>query len=213
MACVAVRDQLDEYIDDMLPAADCAAIETHVADCPSCQRLTTRERELRQLLQAFGESAVPVPDDRYFANALRKAVGEGGRQQRNRWLATLLAAVLIAALAVWIINAVRVDTALPDALDQDSPVNLTLGEPRVVTLLFTSATDLPAANLTLYLPAGVELAGFADERQVSWSTSLQSGRNTLPLTLVATADVSGEVVATLEHDNDVREFRVQINVF
>jgi len=213
MACVTVRDQLDEYIDDMLPAADCDAIEAHVADCVSCQRLTARERELRELLQAFGESSVPVPNEQFFANALDNAVSEGGRQHRNRWLATAFAVGLIALIGIWITNAVRVDTPLPPALTQNPVVSLTIGEPRVVNLVFSSATALTAASLTLQLPAGIEHMGFPGKRQVSWLTSLQSGRNLLPLTLVATADVAGEVVATLEHGSNVREFRLQINVF
>ncbi|MEQ8207721.1 MAG: hypothetical protein RIA65_16220, partial [Woeseia sp.] len=192
---------------------DCEAIEAHVADCASCQRLTARERELRELLQAFGESSVPMPSEQFFVNALDGAASEGGRQHRNRWLATAFAVGLIALIGVWITNAVRVDTPLPAELTQNPVVSLTIGEPRVVNLVFSSATALPAASLTLQLPAGIEHMGFPGRRQVSWSTSLRSGRNLLPLTFVATADVAGEVVATLEHGDNVREFRLQINVF
>lgn len=213
MACVTVRDQLDEYIDDMLPAADRSAIEAHVADCVSCQRLTGRERELRELLQAFGESSVPIPDEEFFAKALDNAANEGSRQHRNRWLATALAVGLIALIGLWITNAVRVDTPLPAALTQYPVVSLTTGEPRVVNLVFTSSTALTAASLTLQLPAGIEHMGFPGRREVNWLTNVQSGRNLLPLTFVATADVTGEVVATLEHGTNVREFRLQIDVF
>lgn len=213
MACVTVRDQLDEYIDDMLPTADRSAVEAHVADCAACQRLTTRERELRELLLAFGESSVAIPDHRFFTTAIDSAVSEGGRQHRNRWLATAVAAGLIALIAVWIVNAVRIDTALPAALTQNTVVSLTRGEPQVVNLVFSSPSELTEARLTLHLPEGIELAGFAGQRQVSWLTGVASGRNVLPLSVVATDVVAGELVARLEHGNKAREFRVQIRVF
>jgi hypothetical protein len=41
-------------------------------------------------------------------------------------------------------------------------------------------------------------------------TSLREGRNVLPLTLIATAPVSGELMATLRHEDDDKTFRLQV---
>lgn len=35
-ACLEVFARLSEYLDGELPAADCAEIEAHIADCPAC---------------------------------------------------------------------------------------------------------------------------------------------------------------------------------
>jgi len=62
------------------------------------------------------------------------------------------------------------------------------------------------------LPEGVEIDGFAGQREITWLTSLREGRNVLPLTLIATAPVSGELLATLQHGDDSKTFRLKVTV-
>jgi hypothetical protein len=71
---------------------------------------------------------------------------------------------------------------------------------------------LHSATLTVTLPAGVELAGFPGQREVSWETSLTAGRNLLPLKLIALTPVGGELLARLEHEDRERLFRLQVNI-
>jgi hypothetical protein len=66
--------------------------------------------------------------------------------------------------------------------------------------------------MTVVLPPGVEVAGFAGQREITWITSLTAGKNVLPLTLIATSPQGGELMATLRHEGDDRTFRVQVIV-
>jgi anti-sigma factor RsiW len=210
MRCLELHDTLDDYIDGRLPAGDVAALDEHVRECSNCQRLTTRERELRDLLQSYGESAVPQPDTAFFDAALRRAASEGRVEARNRWLMTGFAGVIAATVAIWITSGTLLTSPAPAV--QMAEISMTLEQPRTVNLVFSAENELRDATLTLLLPAGVELAGFAGRQQVSWRTDLNKGRNVLPLTLIGHSQVEGELQAVLKHKDDDREFRVRVRV-
>ena len=89
---------------------------------------------------------------------------------------------------------------------------MTLAEPQTVNFVFASNTPLVGATLTIMLPEGVELVGFPGQREISWQTSLTAGRNLLPLRLIALSPMGGEVMATLEHMDRARTFRVRVDV-
>jgi hypothetical protein len=89
---------------------------------------------------------------------------------------------------------------------------MALEEPRTVNLVFSSSEALESATLTVSLPDGVELAGFPGQSEISWETSLNEGRNFLPLTLIALTPVGGELLARLEHEDRDRVFRLQLDV-
>ena len=56
----------------------------------------------------------------------------------------------------------------------------------------------------LFLPDGIEIDGFAGQRVITWRTSLKAGSNILPLTLIATSPLGGELLATLQHEDECR---------
>jgi hypothetical protein len=153
----------------------------------------------------------------YYDQALVRATHEGSRRQRNRWMLTGFGGAVAAGLAVWLLGSMLLTTPqLPAASDTMSAaipgISMTLEEPRTVNLVFASATALDSATLTLFLPEGVELAGFPGQAEISWETSLSAGRNLLPLKLIALTPSGGEVMARLEHGNRGRVFRLQLNV-
>jgi hypothetical protein len=91
-------------------------------------------------------------------------------------------------------------------------VTIVLEQEHTVRLVFASATALDSATLTVSLPDGIELAGFPGQREISWETSLQEGKNLLPLTLIALTPAGGELLATLEHKDRNRTFRLLVDV-
>lgn len=172
--------------------------------------MTQQDQEIRDLLRDY---PMPHADAGFYDQALARATHEGSRRQRNRWLATGFGAAMAAGLALWMIGATfladpdmrEVDTAIPG-------ITMALEEPRTVNLVFSSATRLDTATLTVSLPAGVELAGFPGQSEISWETSLDEGKNVLPLTLIALTPVGGELLAHLEHDHRDRTFRLRLNI-
>ena len=168
------------------------------------------EQELLELLKDY-----PVPEAQagFYDQALVQAAHQGTQRQRNRWLMTVFGSAIAAGLAIWVITAVLMTTPQVPGVDPAIPgVTIALEQEQTVRLVFASATALDTATLTVSLPEGIELAGFPGQREITWETSLQEGKNLLPLTLIALTPAGGELLATLEHDDRNRTFRLLVDV-
>jgi len=163
--------------------------------------------QIRALLKDY---PMPQADAGFYDQAFARATLISSRRQ---WLMAGFGSAVAAGLAVWLIGAQFM--TVPNIPDVDSTipgVTVVLEEPRTVNLVFSSATPLDSATLTVSLPDGIELAGFPGQREISWETSLKEGRNLLPLKLIALTPVGGELLARLEHDNRNRVFRLRVDV-
>jgi hypothetical protein len=168
------------------------------------------DQALQSLLQDY---PTPEPSEGFYEQALARATHEGSRRQRNRWLMTGFGSAVAAGIALWFVGSFLFATPAARLPESTIPgITMTLEEPRTVNLVFASATALESAMLTVSLPDGVELAGFPGQREISWQTSLNEGKNLLPLKLIAVSPMGGEVLARLEHDDRNRTFRLRIDV-
>ena len=210
MNCEHTQRNLDDFMDGSIDTEQHNAIASHVASCDSCQTIIEREQDLRGLLKDFPVSQAATG---FYDQALARATHVGSRQQRNRWLATGFGSAIAAGLAIWVVSGFLLTTPQLPGADLEIPgVTMALEEPRTVNLVFASTTALESAMLTVSLPEGIELAGFPGQREISWETSLNEGRNLLPLKLIALTPTGGELLARLEHDDRDRTFRLQLDV-
>lgn len=169
-----------------------------------------QDQEVQALLRDY---PIPEASASFFDQALVRATHEGTRRLRNRWLLTGFGSAAAAGLVLWMISGLFLSTQdLPTAEPAIPGITMTLEEPRTINLVFASAEPLDAATLTVLLPDGIEMSGFPGQHEVTWQTSLRAGNNRLPLKLIATSPVGGEVLATLKHDDRGRTFRLRVDV-
>ena len=167
----------------------------------------------QELLDMLKEYPVPEAEAGFYDRALIRAVHKGSRRQRNRWMLAGFGSAIAAGLAIWMITAMLMTTPqLPDAEPTIPGVTIAMQQEHTVRLVFSSAQALDSATLTVSLPDGIELAGFPGQREITWQTSLQEGKNLLPLTLIALTPSGGEVLARLEHKDRNRTFRLRVDV-
>jgi hypothetical protein len=209
MPCQQLNDMFDDYIDGL--CADAAPLDRHVASCSDCRERVARERQLRAALADYASASVPQPDSGFFARALAVAVQDRGRKQHNRGWLKGFGSAMAAGLVIWLVAGDWMQTRERQA-DAQLQVTMALENPRTINLVFSSATDLRNATLTVSLPPGIEIQGFQGQREISWMTSLREGRNVLPLKLIAISPQGGEILATLQHDDDNKTFRLQVTV-
>ena len=210
MSCTQINEKLDDYMDGTLDAAEIAMLDEHVDSCNACRNTVEAEQNLRGLLKDY---PVPTPDTAYFDQALAKATHVSSNRQRNQWIMTGFGGAIAAGLLAWLIGGMFFQTPNITGPSADIPgITMALEEPRIVNLVFSSDTDLDDAVLTVSLPQGIEIEGFAGQRKITWMTSLQAGKNILPLKLVATQSYGGELLARLEHEDRDRTFRIRVTV-
>jgi len=167
----------------------------------------------QELLDMLKEYPVPEAEAGFYDRALIRAVHKGSQRQRNRWMLAGFGSAIAAGLAIWVITAMLMTTPqLPDAEPTIPGVTIAMQQEHTVRLVFSSAQALDSATLTVSLPDGIELAGFPGQREITWQTSLQEGKNLLPLTLIALTPSGGEVLARLEHKDRNRTFRLRVDV-
>ena len=211
MTCTELTAKLDDYVDGLMDHADSATLAAHIESCDDCRQALEREYSLRESLKDYGESSMPHPDAAFFDRALARAAQNGTRRQRNRWVMTGVGGTIAAGLVLWMLGGMFLKA--PQVVEPSIPaIAMTLEEPKTLNLVFSSATALADATMTVVLPRGVEVQGFAGQREITWMTSLTEGKNVLPLTLIATSPHGGELMATLRHDGDDKTFRVQVTV-
>jgi hypothetical protein len=167
----------------------------------------------QEILALLKDYPMPNASAGYFDQALVRATHEGSRRQRNRWMITGFGSAVAAGLVLWMVGGFFLTAPdLPIADPAIPGITMTLEEPRTINLVFASAEPLDMATLTVRLPPGIEMSGFPGQREVTWETSLKAGKNLLPLTLIATSPLGGEVFATLRHDDRGRTFRLRVDV-
>ena len=171
------------------------------------------DKQDAEILALLKDYPAPQASAGFYDQALVRATHEGSRRQRNRWLMTGFGGAVAAGLVLWMVGGFFLTAPdLPLADPAVPSITMTLEEPRTINLVFTSAERLDNAMLTVRLPSGVEMSGFPGQREVTWQTSLNAGKNLLPLKLIATSPVGGEVYATLTHDDRGRTFRLTVDV-
>ncbi len=172
--------------------------------------LNKQDREIQALL-----TDVPMPEATagYFDQALARAMHQGSRRQRKHWITTGFASATALGLVLWFLGGTLMTApGLPDESSALLEITMAVEVPRTLNLVFTSAEQLDTATLTVRLPEGIEMSGFPGQREITWQTSLNVGNNLLPLKLIATSPLGGEVYAILGHDGRSRAFRVRLNI-
>lgn len=205
MNCNDITELLDNYLISGWPQAKSQDIAVHITHCNDCQQ---RIVELEALQQAMRAMPVPTHSSDFADRILARAQHASQRRRRQR-------SVVAMALAASIVVALSVTLLLPGLQRPANSVNeiaMTLHETQTVQLVLDSEQQLDDVLLSLKLPEGVELEGFAGQRDIAWRTQLQQGSNLLALPLVATALKRGKLVARIEHEAKSKELTVDLRV-
>lgn len=209
MNCDDIQNQLDDYIDGTLAPASSLEVRAHVAGCVPCR---DRLAQARSLMGALRRLPVDPPSQGFEERVLQRAAhGSRGKRRMPRWAVGAFAAACAASLLTVALIGPFPATPLGDSSPDFPVVAMTVDQPRTVNLVFASNSVLEDVSLRVELPNGVELAGYAGRREVLWRTSMQAGKNVLPLELVARESATGEIVARLQHGDRERVFRVFVS--
>jgi hypothetical protein len=71
---------------------------------------------------------------------------------------------------------------------------------------------LQDAQISILLSGDVEVDGYVDRRELSWTDDLEPGVNQLTLPIRAIGERGGQLVVSLSHPESVQIFVVQLKV-
>lgn len=208
MNCEDLTAAVDDYLDGGCLPEQRERFEAHLDECADCAQRIARERVIRSALRALPvEGPSPGFADRAIAAAHAR---KRSRAARNGRIVAGTAALVLIALSAGIMFRIQSPAPTGDVVTLARAIEVTPAQPRTVNLVFASERALDGVSLILELPMGVELTGYPGLTEVRWTTSLNAGRNILPLELNATGAAAGDVVARLRHDGTETTFRIPI---
>lgn len=210
MGCNQLASCLDAFLDGDIPEQERLALDAHIQDCASCGVVLARERQFHRALQAL---PVPEPGPDRLERMLSNAATRRVKEHRTRWWFAAVGGAIAAGLIGWLtIGPLLQPSAMQQPAVPVASVTMTLQEPRTIRLVFASPTQMRDARLDLSLPSGVELVGHEGRREIHWETSLQPGKNVLPLRLIVREGSGGELIARLKQGDRQKTFRVRVTV-
>jgi anti-sigma factor RsiW len=209
MNCNDIQERLDDFLDGELAPALSDELGAHVGECTLCR---SRLAHAQMLTSALRQLPVDGPSDGFEERVLQRAAEGSPAKPRAPLFAVGGFAAAVAA-SVLTIALILAGPSVPssDNAGEFPVVDVTVDQPQTVNLVFASNSAIDDVSLVVELPEGVEIAGYAGRREVLWRTSMQAGKNVLPLELVARESVSGELVARLQHGDMERTFRIFVS--
>jgi Putative zinc-finger len=138
------EDELHAYLDQGLSRTQCVEIESHLADCPSCQATRDGIAALRDRTTALLSRLAPPRNVPPAFEVLRRQAAEAASQRRRRLSIVAWAASLVAAVGLgWTASSVL---RSPDAARLTTPV--AVHESTTAERTVASTSVAPAARLT-----------------------------------------------------------------
>lgn len=205
MNCDQASNTLNDYLDNALNQLQRDAFIRHLDACVDCRKHMQPALHLQRALREL-----PVPAARQ--DLLESALFKVSQSQTHFWPRAIGGALaaglgLVLALNLWLLPAMD---ASQDRLNKNSVVQIALYETRQLKLVFNAERALQDAQMTLHLPAHVELAGYQGQRSLSWRTALKQGENLLVLPIKALSLGEGVLTAELEHHGKKELFTVDM---
>lgn len=179
----------------------------HVAHCGDCKDALRGSEAMRYLQNQ--PSGNPAPG--FYSRTIDRIVAQqvGRTAPAGFWFGTAVGASLVACVfAVLATLGLLRTTAIPEAGAAEFYVST--AEAREMNIAIDALTALPGATLSLTLYGGIELAGYASQRHLTWTTDLDTGVNKLTLPIIALDNTGGQVIVQLDHPDSHQEFQVWV---
>ena len=214
MQCSELQKHIDDRLDDQLDGGMRAAMDAHLANCPSCRSCVREEQAMREML-----SDMPVPESTpgFAARALRQAAVAHSVTNATRpkmVFASGFAAVLMVGVVLWFVTGIYGPQGEQGSVHQAqlAQVTIQLQETHRVRLSFNAPADMERVRVSLELPEHVELEGYPGRKQIAWYTKLQKGDNVLSLPLSGLKASRGRFIARVGSGETAKEIHINLNV-
>ncbi len=194
MKCEKTQSLLNDYIDDTLSALHAEEVNNHCHTCDDCASQLEGLRIQKEILYSL-----PVPaashgfEKRVFATAVQDAQSAQNLHGKHGSFYKFATAAMISALVLWL-------GLFNDTKTQKHDLYLvTVGDDvRTIKVAIDSEQALDAVNMRVELSDNLELEGFGNKKQISWTTHLREGVNVISLPIVGIAQGRGDITTRIQ---------------
>ena len=194
MKCEKTQSLLNDYIDDTLSALHAEEVNNHCHTCDDCASQLESLRIQKEILYSL-----PVPpashgfEKRVFATAVQDAQSAQNLHSKHGSFYKFATAAMISALVLWL-------GLFDDTKTQKHDLYLvTVGDDvRTIKVAIDSEQALDAVNMRVELSDNLELEGFGNKKQISWTTHLREGVNVISLPIVGIAQGRGDITTRIQ---------------
>lgn len=205
MNCQTAINYLEDYLDGFLDETSRERIQGHLERCSDCRDRLVREQELRSALKAL---PVPALDPDFAARAFKHAATRRARRRIDFSAMIKVAASILIIIALGVVFKGAWGPGQP----QWPEVSVAMNEPEEIQLVFYSAESVRDVIFTLELPAGIELVGFENKRELVWKGALEQGSNLLVLPVIVRNRNGGSLIAKIRHGKRKKQFGLLLKV-
>lgn len=206
-------DQITKRIDTVsaLPLSDAErrSWSEHLANCDECQSAL----QGAEALQAVRNQPEIDPPADFFESVLSQTeqAQQQPKQSKQFWLGAgfggaVAAAIVVAVMTLGIFG--------EPAQELPAPVEfmVSMHETRDLYIAIDAEYPMRGAKLSVVLPDGIALSGFSERRELAWTDDLVAGVNKLTLPLIALGQSGGQMVVTLDHENNHQVFIINLKL-
>ncbi|NCF25207.1 MAG: hypothetical protein GWP60_11760 [Gammaproteobacteria bacterium] len=209
MNCDLVAEQIKALAEGELQADEKVACMNHIAVCQDCADAL---RGVRAMLVVRDQATVPG-SERVFNRVMSKTSYDPQQQASRRgfWLGAgfsgaIAASLLAVAFALGLLGSPGVDAP------QAAEFYVSTQEVRPMNIAIEADQLLQGAEISILLSGDVEIDGFGQRNELSWTDDLEPGVNQLTLPVRAIGERGGQMVVRLSHPDSEQIFVVQLKL-
>ena len=209
MNCESVAEQIKALAEGALPDDQRVACMNHISACEDCADAL---RGVRAMLVVRDQAAVPG-SERVFNRVMNKA-GYDPQEQASRkgfWLGAGFSGAIAASLMA-LAFALGLFTTSGVEAPQAAEFFVSTQEVRPMNIAIEADKLLRGAQISILLSGDVEIDGYIDRNELSWTDDLEPGINQLTLPVRAIGERGGQMVVRLSHPDSEQIFVVQLKL-
>jgi len=209
MNCESVAEHVKALAEGSLDDEQRGACTDHIAVCQDCADAL---RGVRAMLVVRDQAAVPG-SERVFNRVMNKTSYDPQQQASRKgfWLGAgfsgaIAASLLTVAFVLGLLGSPAVEAP------QAAEFYVSTQEVRPMNIAIEADKLLQGAQISILLSGDVEIDGYVDRHELSWTDDLEPGVNQLTLPVRAIGARGGQMVVRLSHPDSEQIFVVQLKL-
>ncbi len=205
MTCEKIQSLLNDYVDNELSVLHVEVVKKHCDTCEACSRTLDGLLALKFALKTL---PVPRPSEGFEKRVIKAAIQDARSAEhiagQHGSLVKFAAVAMISAVALLVGLLYQ-----PSSLDKSQVFVKVGNEVRTIKVAIDADKALEAVNLRVDLSDNLELAGFGNKKQISWSADLHKGVNVISLPIIGIAQGKGDVTTRIRLNGKEKIMRIE----